>query len=451
MPTSSESLVKKSLADYTYSKIMWRIMPIIFLCALFSYVDRLNVGYAQLQMKDMLKFSDAIYGLGASLFFIGYFIFELPSNLLLQKIGTRKTLLRIMVLWGIASASTMLVKTPTEYYIVRFLVGVFEAGFFPGVLLYLTLWFPPARRARAVSIVFLAGVLAGMVAGGISGWILQNMNGVNGWQGWQWMFLLEGLPSCILGVVAYFVLSERPVDAPWLNSQQKDLVASEIAAAAVKKKMSDAGYERSPFKNPMVYLLSFTVFGTLCGNYSLLFWLPTVIHSLGITNLQHIGLYSMIPSAAGGIALILYSRHSDARQERRIHYIVATLVAATSLCLSTLTEQSLGLSIALFALAQAGISGALPIFWAMATAQLSARDSVAGIALITTLGNLSGAVSPYVLGLIKTITGSFANGLYLIALIMIAGAFIVWRAVPANTVPRHSTVPSPHHPNKTAS
>lgn len=417
-----------------YRKITLRIAPLLFVCALLNYMDRLNVGYAQLQMKEMLSFSDAIYGLGAAIFFIGYFVFEVPSNLLLNRVGARKTLLRIMFLWGLASACTMFVRTPTEYYIVRFLLGVFEAGFYPGVLLYLTLWYPPARRARIVSFVFVAGVVAGVVAGAVSGWILQNMNGVYGWQGWQWMFLLEGVPSCFVGILAYIFLADRPSDASWLDSEQKELVNGELlAAAAAAHADSDGQPARHPFLNPTVYLLSFALFSMLSGLYALIFWLPTVIHGLGVGNLQHVGLYSMIPNAAGAVAMILYGRHSDARVERRWHYAAAAMVAAVALCGTTLTGHSLALSLTLFALANAGISGALPVFWAMATSRLTARESVAGIAVITSLSNLSGVVSPYALGLIRTATGSLANGLYLIAAIMVAGTILVLLGIPANS------------------
>ncbi|WP_158937334.1 MFS transporter [Burkholderia sp. S171] len=439
MQSNSLPGAENPLADIAYGKITRRVAPVLFMCALMNYMDRLNVGYAQLQMKEMLHFSDAIYGLGAAIFFIGYFVFEVPSNLLLPKVGARSTLFRIMFLWGLASTSTMFVRTPTQYYVVRFLLGVFEAGFYPGVLLYLTYWFPPARQARMVSFVFVAGVVAGVVAGGVSGWILQNMNGVNGWQGWQWMFLLEGIPSCVLAIVTYVCLSERPANASWLSEQEKELVSRDIAAAVALRSAARSHPARQPFFDPMVYLLSFALFAVLCGLYALIFWLPTVIHGLGVSNMQHIGLYSMIPSAVGAVAMILYGKHSDLHVERRWHFALAAVAAAFGLCVSTMTSHSLGLSLALFALANAGISGALPVFWAMSYSQLSARESVAGIAIITSLSNLAGVFSPYALGLIKTATGSLANGLYVISGLLIVAVLFVLLGVPAIPSSRDAT------------
>jgi len=417
-----------SESDSAYRKITLRIVPLLFICYMLNYMDRVNIGYAQLQMKHALDFSDAIYGLGASIFFAGYFIFEVPSNLLLHKIGARKTLLRIMLGWGLLSAGTMFVSTPVQFYVVRFFLGVFEAGLFPGIVLYLTYWYPPARRARVVALFMLATAAAGLVGGPTSGWILQNMNGVQGMQGWQWMFVIEGLPASLLGIVSYLYLVDSPGKAGWLTDAQKALVIEEVAAAAAAS--SSATRTHSPFADPKVYLLSFVLFCMLCGSYALSFWLPTVIRELGVRNLQQVGLYAMIPDAVAAISTILYSRHSDKHFERRWHFIAAAVIAAVALSATSLTAHSLGLSLSMFAIARAAIVSSLPVFWAMTTGLLSVRSSIAGIAVISSLSNLSGMTSPFLLGLVKSATGSLVNGLFAISALMLVAGMCVFFFVP---------------------
>ena len=409
-------------SDSTYRKITLRIVPLLFLCYMLNYMDRVNIGYAQLQMKHALNLSDAIYGLSASIFFLGYFIFEVPSNLLLHKIGVRKTLLRIMLGWGLASACTMFVTTPMQFYIVRFFVGMFEAGLFPGMVLYLTYWYPPARRARVVALFMLATAAAGIVGGPIAGWILQNMNDIYKLEGWQWMFLIEGLPCCLVGIFAYFYLADSPIKASWLTDAQKSLVLGDVAAAAQTTAMKT----RSAYTDPKVYLLSFVLFCILCGSYVIAFWLPTVIRELGVGNFQKIGFYAMIPDVLAIVCTILYSHHSDKHLERRWHFIIAALVGALALSATTLTGHSLGLSIMMFAIARAAIVSSLPIFWTMATSQLSTRSSIAGIAVISSMSNFSGMTSPFLIGLIKTATGSLAYGMFAISSLMVISALCVF-------------------------
>lgn len=425
MSNSTSELPIHSESDHVYRKITLRIVPLLFICYMLNYIDRVNIGYAQLQMKSSLGFSDAVFGLGASIFFLGYFIFEVPSNLLLHKIGVRKTLLRIMVGWGLASACLMFVSTPTQFYAVRFFVGVFEAGLFPGMMLYLTYWFPPARRARVIALFMLATAAAGIVSGPVSGWILQNMNNVSGLQGWQWMFVIEGLPCCLLGIVAYLYLADNPAKAKWLTEAQKSMVLADLSAAT-----PSSIQPRSPFSDPKVYLLSFVLFCMLCGSYTIAFWLPTAIRDLGVSNFQHIGYYAMIPDLLAAACTIFYSRHSDKHLERRWHFIAAALIAALALSATAFTTNSLGLSIMMFAIARAAIVSSLPVFWAMTTTVLSTRSSVAGIAVISSLSNFSGMTSPYLIGLIKTATGSLTYGLFAISSIIVVAALCVFFRVP---------------------
>lgn len=438
--TVSRAGADDALADRVYAKVTWRLVPLLFICYTLNYMDRVNIGYAQLQMKQDLHFTDAIYGLAAGIFFAGYFIFEVPSNILLQKIGARKTILRIMLCWGLVSAATMFVKTPLQFYLARFFLGVFEAGFFPGIILYLTYWYPPVRRARVVSLFMLATVAAGLIGGPTSGWIMQNMNGVSGLGGWQWMFVIEGLPSSLLGIVTFFVLTDRPGQAKWLNTEEKALIERDIASTVNSQRTAHDSKDANPFLNARVYMFGFILFSMLCGSYAIAFWLPTMIRELGVANIQQIGLYATIPDVLAAIVTILYSRHSDAKGERRWHFTFAALVAALGLCAVTLTNHSLGISLAMFALIRASIVSSLPVFWAMTTTELSAKSSVAGIALIASLSNLAGVFSPYILGLIKTSTGSLNMGFYLIAGLMLIAAVIVLAAVSRPSVDRSNPI-----------
>jgi MFS family permease len=290
-PLTTAPLHSSSAIDATFRKVTWRIIPFLFFCYVLNFVDRINIGYAQLQMKQDLGFTDAVYGLGAGLFFISFFTFEVPSNLLLEKVGARKTMLRIMLLWGLTSAATMFVSTPTQFYVARVFLGIFEAGFFPGIMLYLTYWFPAGHRARIVALFMTAVVIAGLIAGPMSGWIMKDMNGAHGLHGWQWMFLLEGLPSALFSIVLYLYLDDKPKDAKWLNAAEKEIIIQNVAA---DKKVSNVAHQsmmREAFSDPKVYLLAFVYFAITCGGYVLSFWLPTIIRELGVTDVLQIGLY----------------------------------------------------------------------------------------------------------------------------------------------------------------
>ena len=406
-------------------KIIWRIVPILFVCYVMNFLDRINVGFAQLQMKEHLGFADTVYGLGAGLFFIGYFFFEVPSNILLEKIGARKTILRIMVLWGLTSATTMFVQTPTQFYIVRFLLGLFEAGFFPGIILYLTFWVPVAYRARVTALFMSALVVTGMVAGPLSGFILQNLDGFGGLRGWQWMFVVEGLPSCLLGILVFLYLDDKPQDAKWLCHSEKRALMQELDAErnaqSNSKAQTDKPSLRSAFTQPLVYLFAFVYFAILAGGYIIAFWLPMTIRELGVSNFLHIGLYSAIPYTVAGVAMILLGKSSDYFKERHLHVAIPACVGALALILLPQASHSLALSLALLALATSGLYASLPPFWTVATLSLTRAEAAAGIAMIASLGNLAGFVSPFIIGHIRAATGNMTNGIYLMAAIVILG------------------------------
>lgn len=412
--------------ERVYQKVTRRVVPLLFVCYLLAYLDRINIGYAQLQMRSELNFSDAIYGLGASMFFVGYVLFEVPSNVLLKKIGARRTMLRIMLCWGAVSMSTMFVASPLEFYVARFFLGVFEAGFFPGILFYLTLWFPADRRARIVAFFMAATVVAGMISGPVSGYILQNMNGVHGLRGWQWMFLLEGFPSVVLGIVSYLALVDQPADAGWLSSAEKDVIMRDLAEGS-RDVSAETVSHRAAFRDMAVYRLSALYFAMSCAAYALSFWMPSLLERAGTVGLQRIGFLSLIPYGCGAMAMVWYSRHSDRTRERRWHFAFAVLLGAVALFLCNGTAGLLWTSVALISVALAAVISSFPVFWAVATSVLRRESAAVGIATITSLGAVAGIICPYAIGLIKTATGSLDYGLYFCSGILIAASVVMLR------------------------
>jgi MFS family permease len=431
--------VMDSNSDATWRKITLRLMPLLFVSFVFNYIDRINIGYAQLQMKPQLGFTDAVYGFGASMFYVGYLLFEIPSNLAMQRIGARKTLLRIMFLWGLASASTMFIRTPFEFYAIRFLLGVFEAGFFPGVVLYLTFWYPPERRARIVAILMSAGVVAGIVAGPLSGSIIQNLDGLCGLRGWQWMYVLQGLPCCLLGFLAYFYLSDRPEQAKWLGKAERELIASQVGPAHQPFHASAFSGLQAAWRLPSLFVLAYLYFALCCGVYTMSFWLPAMIQGWGALSVQAIGFYSVIPYSIGMLAMFWLARRSDARDGHRTNLAVSLCVAAFGFAATTCTSGSLWMSMALVSAGMAGLIAALPLFWALATNILPKEAAPVGIATITTVSGLAGALCPSAMGLIKTLTGSTAIGVYLVAALLVSAAIVTWqqRVLSARVSPRH--------------
>nr|WP_295782830.1 MFS transporter [Rhodoferax sp.] len=411
-----------ALEDRTYRKVAWRLIPFLFLCYVVAYLDRVNVGFAKLQMLSDLKFTETIYGLGAGIFFIGYFLFEVPSNIILHRTGARVWIARIMVTWGILSALTMTVTTPLQFYVVRFFLGVAEAGFFPGIILYLTYWFPAARRARVVSLFMTAIALAGVLGGPVSGWIMQSFAGVNGWTGWQWLFLLEGLPSVLVGIWVLFYLDDSIQGAKWLTQQEKDMLTQNIAVDAVGKAETSIG---QVFGNGRVWLMSAIYFCFIMGLYGVSFWLPQLIKSAGVKDVLNVGLLSAIPYGAAAIAMVLAGRSSDRSGERRWHIAVAALSGAMGLALSAVYGGDVVLAMAALTLATMGILTSLPLFWTLPTAFLGGTAAAAGIAVINSVGNLAGFASPFMVGAIKDATGTPTAGLYVLAGSLILGALLV--------------------------
>jgi len=420
-----------------YRKIAWKILPLLFVSYIVSYLDRVNIGFAALRMQQDLNFSDAVYGLGAGVFFIGYVLFEVPSNLLLTRIGARKTIMRIMISWGIVSSCMMFVQTPLQFYIARFLLGVFEAGFFPGIILYLTYWFPVRMRGSVIAVFMSAIALAGIIGGPVSGWIIRAMEGVSGFSGWQWMFLLEGAPAVILGILAGFMLIDRPEQAKWLSSDERKRIALEVGTPA----SSESHRLGAVVRDPRIYALALVYFSVMAGLYILGFWLPGMIKSYGVSDPFHIGLLTAVPYMASAVGMIVIGRHSDAVGERRWHLATCMVVAACALITCTFVPGNLVLGLGTLSVAAVGLYASMPLFWTIPTRYLGRESAAGGIALINSLALFGGFTSPTVLGLVKANTGSLDIGLYLFAGLLVVGATTLILALPARLIKEDLSVP----------
>ncbi|MFF1758682.1 MFS transporter [Streptomyces sp. NPDC058266] len=406
-----------------FRKVTKRIVPFLILCYVVSYLDRVNVGFAKLQMSDDLGFSEAAYGLGAGLFFIGYFLFEVPSNLMLQRVGARTWIARIMISWGVVSAAFVFVTNESTFYVLRFLLGADEAGFYPGVILYCTYWFPSHRRARVIAMFMSAIPVAGIFGNPLSGWILDTFHGVSGWQGWQWMFLLEAVPALMVGVATLFYLDNGVRDAKWLSDEEKTVI--ERALAEDTKHQTVHGKVWDAFREPKVWLMSLIYFCFIMGQYALTFWLPTFVESTGIKGNLTIGVLSAVPFLAALVAMNLFGHSADKRRERRWHLVVPSLMGAVGFSLAASWSGSTVLSLIALSFAAAGVLTCAPLFWSLPTAFLGGAAAAAGLAVINSVGNLAGFVSPYMIGALKDATGSTSIPMYVLALSLVVGAAAV--------------------------
>jgi MFS transporter, ACS family, tartrate transporter len=409
----------------TLSKVSWRLIPLLFLCYIIAYIDRINVGFAGLQLQRAFGVDSSryyqIYGWGAGLFFIGYFIFEVPSNLILHKIGARIWVARIMIVWGIVSSCMMFIKGPTGFYLMRFLLGVAEAGFFPGIILYLTYWYPIRERAKTVALFSTAATLSGFINSPVSGKLLQ-MEGIKGLAGWQWLFLLEGIPAVLVGILVLCVLPDGPRTARWLSEQEKTNILAELEREE-KAGSGTKHHLREAFTSGRIWLLCAIYFLLNVGGYGCEMWLPQIIRSFSHMSEFRVGLLNGIPYIVATILMVLNGRHSDKTGERRWHITGSALAGAAGFILSAYAP-NVGLSLAALALAFAGVKAMVGPFWALSTASLGGTAAAAGIAWINSVGNLGGFVGPTVVGYIKQATGSYAGavtalgcGLILLALL----------------------------------
>ncbi|GGS91006.1 MFS transporter [Streptomyces violaceus] len=423
MPISASQVPDVARENAVFRKVVRRIVPFLVLCYVVSYLDRVNVGFAKLQMSDDLGFSEAAYGLGAGLFFIGYFLFEVPSNLMLQRVGARTWIARIMISWGLVSASFVFVSNEATFYVLRFLLGAAEAGFYPGVILYCTYWFPSQRRARVIAMFMSAIPVAGIFGNPLSGWIMDRFQGVKGWQGWQWMFLLEAIPAVLIGVATLFYLDNSVRAAKWLTDEEKDVVERAIAEDAAHRTVHGRVWDA--FREPKVWLMCLIYFCFVMGQYALTFWMPTFIESTGIEGNLAIGALSAVPFLAALVTMNVLGRSADKRRERRWHLVVPSLMGAVGFSLAAGWAGSTALSLVALSVAAAGVLTCAPLFWSLPTAFLGGTAAAVGLAAINSVGNLAGFVSPYMIGALKDATGSTSLPMYVLALSLVVGAAAV--------------------------
>ena len=410
------------LETRAYRKVTLRLLPFLMLCYVAAYLDRVNVGFAKLEMLGDLGFSETAYGLGAGMFFIGYFLFEVPSNIILHRVGARLWIGRIMITWGLVSALFMFTKTPLMFYSLRFALGLAEAGFFPGIILYLTYWYPSERRARMISLFMTAIPISGMLGGPVSGWIMQSMEGVNGWRGWQWLFVLEALPAVVMGAATLFYLDNGIRSARWLTGDEKALLDRNLdrdRAHVVEHPTLGAMFaDRRLWRMCLIY------FCCVIGQYGLTFWLPTLVQQAGVSGALQIGLLTAVPYTGGVVAMILFGRSADRHRERRWHTAVPMMMGALGLTLSAVAGKHTAAAIVCLTVAAAGILTCAPLFWSLPTALLGGAAAAAGIAAINSVGNLAGFVSPYAVGWLKDVTLSTEAGMFAVSAVLVFGAFV---------------------------
>lgn len=417
--------------DGVYHKIILRLIPFLMLLWVLAWIDRVNVGFIKLTMLDELKWSEAVYGLGAGIFFLGYFFFEVPSNLLLQKIGAKKTIMRITIGWGLTCIATMFVKTPEMFYFLRFLMGAFEAGFYPGIILYLTYWFPNDRRAKAFGMFMSASAFAGVIGGPLAGSIMNGLHGVNGWSGWQWVLLIEGIPSVIAGFVTFFYLTDKPEQAHWLTPRERQLVHDDLARDNAAMGHREHSMLAS-LKSGRIWLLILIFFCVIAANSALTFFGPTLVKEVGFTNPATVGWIMAGAYLCGAFGMIWNGFHSDKQQESRYHCaLAAALGAASILVIAMFLQQSPAIVLAALTLAIVGTMSAIPVFWQMPNRFLAGTAAAGGVALINSFANLAGFGAPWMLGAIKTATGSLSSGLYVVAGIEVCATVLILACVPA--------------------
>jgi len=422
--------------DPVYRRAFARIIPYIFLCYLFNYLDRVNVGFAKLTMLDDLHLSETAYGLGAGIFFLGYIACGIPSNLMLQKVGARRWLALIMVLWGLFSTSLMLVRDAQAFYLLRFFTGATEAGFFPGIVLYLTLWFPSARRGQILALFMSAIPLSGVLGGPFSGWILSHFAGHQaGIAAWQWLFLLQGLPTVMLGLGMLALLIDSVASAPWLSDAERAALQTALAEDRAHTPKTAADSFARVVANPHIWVLGIIYFCVQSGVYAINFWLPSIIKASGAFDAGTIGWLSAIPYLAAAVFMVLVGRSADKRRERRWHQAVPMVLGASGLVIAATFASNPAIALIGLTLATMGALTGLPMLWPLSGGYLTAAAAAGGLALINSTGQIAGFASPYFVGWIKDATHSTDLALYVLAAVMVGGALLTL-SIPARVVNR---------------
>jgi ACS family tartrate transporter-like MFS transporter len=398
-------------------KVFWRIIPYCFVLYVISYLDRANIGYAALQMNKELALTSEAFGFAAGIFFIGYFLFEVPSNVALNKYGARIWISRILVTWGLVAVATAFVQTAMQLYILRFLLGVAEAGFFPGIIIYLTYWFRAKEQATTVALFTAAIPVSYLLGAPLSTWIMDHVSGF-GMNGWRWMLLLEGGPAVLAGILNYFIMTDRPEQAKWLNAEERDWLSEELRKDhAARANVEHLGVVAA-ITNPKVLFLSAIYFIYQVGNLGIGMWMPQIIKGLAgsLTNFE-VGLVAMLPYAFATLAMVLWSRNSDRTGERQKHSAYPLLCGAVALALTGLVLQP-AIAMGLISLALAGLYAFKSPFWSLPGLFLSRSTAAVSIAAINSIGNLGGFVGPYTIGVIKDWTGSAYGGLLFLSVLL---------------------------------
>lgn len=426
LPTSSATDAAASVEnfddDMLYKRVGWRLMPLLLLCYVVANLDRINVSFAKLEMMSALKLSDAVYGLGAGLFFIGYAAMEVPSNWMLHNFGARVWIARILLTWGLLSAAMALVYSAYSFYGIRFALGIAEAGLFPGVMYYLTYWFPRSRRATISSIFYLAVPIAGVSGSVLSGFIMSEMHGFLGLAGWQWMFLLEAAPAILLSPVVYLILADKPADADWLSTVEKQRLVRNLAG---EQPDDHGGSVLQALWTPRVWHLSLILFTIVLAMFGVLFYMPTLIRGAHESSPAVVGLLTAIPYAVSVIMMVLASWNSDRTGERRWHLAFACFVGAVGIVLSVFAKTDIFLVMIGMCLAVGGIMMCLAIYWTLATGVFRGAQDAVSIAFINAIGLTAGFVGPTIIGAISTWTGSTDGGMMMLVVFWLIGAALV--------------------------
>lgn len=400
-------------------------MPFLFLLYMVAYLDRVNISFAKLQMDTDLNLSDQVYSLGAGIFFLGYFVFEIPSNLILHRVGARRWIARILLTWGLISSACAWIHSPASFYTLRFLLGLSEAGFFPGIIYYLTLWFPSERRSKATAFFLLAIPMSGIFGGPISGWIMTALDGFFDFRGWQWLFIVEGIPAVLLGFVTLFCLADGPEQVSWLSPLEKDYLKQRL-------NHHPAGYTEylaSALGSVRVWGLTSIYFILAMSLYGVTFWLPQIVQDIDQSSLQMTGFLTAIPYAAAALFMVLAGISSDKKHERRLHLTAGTALAASGFVASMLFYSSPVLSLVAISLTASGILASLALFWPIPSAMLTGRAAAGGIALINSIGNLGGYAGPVIVGWLKESTHRMDSGLLFLAGSLFLASFLTWMLV----------------------